>query len=148
MRRAGIPFLILLALAAPAFAVQPDETLKDAGLESRARALSSQLRCLICQNQSIDDSDAPLAKDLRILLRERISAGDSDLEVKDFLVARYGEFILLRPRFSLSTALLWLTPILVLGLGLLGIFYARRASPPADTPLSVEEKARLERLLR
>ena len=90
------------------FAVQPDEILSDAALEARARALSKELRCMVCQNQSIDDSDAPLARDLRILVRERLQAGDSDQQVIDFLVARYGEFVLLRPRFSWHTALLWL----------------------------------------
>src|SRR5882757_168780 len=108
--------VVVLALAAPlhAFAVQPDEVLTDAALETRARALSRQLRCMVCQNQTIDDSDAPLARDLRILVRERLRAGDSDHQVIDFLVARYGEFVLLKPRFSLHTALLWLAPAAVL----------------------------------
>src|SRR3977135_4705541 len=89
-------------------AVQPDEILADGALEGRARALSKELRCMVCQNQSIDDSDAPLARDLRVLVRERLQAGDSDRQVIDFLVTRYGEFVLLKPRFSLHTALLWL----------------------------------------
>src|ERR1041384_1887939 len=94
----------------PALAVQPDEILKDAALEPRARTLSQELRCMVCQNQSIDDSDAPLAKDLRVLVRERLTAGDSDRQVIDFLVTRYGEFVLLKPRFSMHTLLLWLAP--------------------------------------
>src|SRR5258708_10518614 len=104
--------LIVLALlsCAPAWAVQPDEVLSDAGLEARARSLSKELRCMVCQNQSIDDSAAPLARDLRLLVRERLTGGDSDQEVLDFLVARYGEFVLLKPRFAWHNALLWLVP--------------------------------------
>src|SRR5438309_728002 len=110
---------LALALAAPthALAVQPDEVLTDSVLEARARALSKELRCMVCQNQSIDDSDAPLARDLRILVRERLKAGDSDAQVIDFLVARYGEFVLLRPRFSWHTAVLWLGPAAMLLVG-------------------------------
>ena len=100
----------LLAAVHPALAVQPDEVLSDATLEARARGLSRELRCMVCQNQSIDDSDAPLARDLRLLVRERLTAGDSDAQVQDFLVARYGEFVLLKPPFEWHTALLWLTP--------------------------------------
>src|SRR5690242_934689 len=105
--------LIALALGAshPAVAVQPDEMLKDATLEARARALSRELRCMVCQNQSIDDSDAPLARDLRILVRERIKSGDNDQQILDFLVSRYGQFVLLRPKFEWETAILWLTPL-------------------------------------
>src|SRR6188474_3255302 len=99
--------LLALWLSAPALAVQPDEILKDPALEARARALSQELRCMVCQNQSIDDSDAPLTKDLRVLVRERLSAGDSDRQVIDFMVARYGEFVLLRPRLNAHTVLLW-----------------------------------------
>src|ERR1700741_2534203 len=105
--------LAALACAAPARAGQPEEMLRDPALEARARTLSQQLRCMVCQNQSIDDSDAPLARDLRILVRERLQAGDSDAQVIDFLVARYGEFVLLRPRLSAHTALLWVMPIAV-----------------------------------
>src|SRR5258707_8552037 len=101
---------IVLVSAMPAYAVQPDEVLANPTLEVRARALSRELRCMVCQNQSIDDSDAPLARDLRLLVRERLSTGDSDRQVIDFLVARYGEFVLLRPRLALHTALLWLGP--------------------------------------
>lgn len=141
--------LILLTLGAPAFAVQPDEMLGDPALESRARTLSAELRCMVCQNQSIDDSDAPLAKDLRLIVRERLKAGDSDSQVLDFMVARYGEFVLLRPRMSWRNALLWGAPILVLVLGALGAVLAlrrRSAAPPAPR-LSAAEEARLKALL-
>ena len=108
--------ILALALSSPlaAWAVQPDEILPDPVLEARARVLSKELRCMVCQNQSIDDSEAPLAKDLRVLVRERLKAGDSDPQVLDFLVARYGEFVLLNPRFNWHTALLWLGPPAVL----------------------------------
>ena len=147
-------FLIamFLALSFPAIAVQPDEVLQNPQLEERARALSRELRCMVCQNQSIDDSDAPLARDLRILVRERLTAGDSDKQVMDFLVARYGQFVLLRPRFEWQTALLWLTPLVVLVLGAFGIvnFVRRRNASQANnaTTLSLtpEEEAKLSRL--
>jgi cytochrome c-type biogenesis protein CcmH len=148
--------VVMLALAAPlhAFAVQPDEVLTDAALETRARALSRELRCMVCQNQTIDDSDAPLARDLRILVRERLRAGDSDHQVIDFLVARYGEFVLLKPRFSLHTALLWLGPAAVLLIGALGLSlaayrYRRRARSAVSGPaaLSPAEQARLSEIL-
>src|SRR3954465_14992811 len=100
----------LLSMPRQALAVQPDEILTDPALEGRARALSQELRCMVCQNQSIDDSDAPLAKDLRVLVRERLTAGDTDNQVIDFLVARYGEFVLLKPRVSIHTLLLWFSP--------------------------------------
>ena len=140
-----------LFLAAPAAAVNPDEMLADPALEERARDLSANLRCMVCQNQSIDDSNAPLARDLRILVRERIEAGDSDDEVIEFLVARYGEFVLLTPRMSAATIALWAAPVvlLVLGGGLALMLFRRHradvAPPPA--PLSDDEKAELERLL-
>src|SRR4029078_2246966 len=112
MRWLFLIVVILTLVASPRVeAVQPDEILADAALEGRARALSKELRCMVCQNQSIDDSDAPLARDLRVLVRERLQAGDSDRQVIDFLVSRYGEFVLLKPRFSLHTALLWLRPL-------------------------------------
>jgi cytochrome c-type biogenesis protein CcmH len=145
--------LALLLLAAPALAVQPDEILKDPVLESRARALSQELRCMVCQNQSIDDSDAPLAKDLRILVRERLTVGDSDGQVIDFLVARYGEFVLLKPRLSWHTALLWLAPFTVVLLGawgLISLWRRRRgegAPETASAPLSAAEQARVSELL-
>ena len=117
--------LLLIAVVALSttrgFAVQPDEILPDARLETRARGLSHELRCMVCQNQSIDDSDAPLARDLRLLVRERLKAGDSDAQVLDYLVARYGQFVLLKPRFAWDTAVLWLAPLVVLLLGGLGL---------------------------
>ncbi|HEX2509464.1 MAG TPA: cytochrome c-type biogenesis protein [Microvirga sp.] len=140
--------MALLAFAVPVGAVQPDEVLRDRALEQRARGISTGLRCLVCQNQSIDDSDAPLAKDLRLLVRERLQAGDTDREVRDFVVHRYGEFVLLRPVFGLHTLLLWLTPVVVLGLGVLGFFASRRRRPQQAAPLDEGEKAALERLLQ
>ncbi len=150
--------VVVLTLAAPvrAFAVQPDEVLADAALEARARVLSKELRCMVCQNQSIDDSDAPLARDLRILVRERLQAGDSDQRVIDFLVARYGEFVLLKPRFSLHTALLWLGPAAILLIGAVGLFmvarrYQTRARSglaiPTEAKLTPAEEARLSEIL-
>src|SRR6187399_3274460 len=118
--------LLLCTVSQCAFAVQPDEILPDAKLELRARELSKHLRCMVCQNQSIDDSDASLARDLRILVRERLQAGDSDQQVIDFLVSRYGEFVLLKPRFSWHTAVLWLGPAAVLLIGALGLFMLAR----------------------
>jgi cytochrome c-type biogenesis protein CcmH len=144
-------FLIVLALfaCAPAWAVQPDEVLADPTLETRARVLSKELRCLVCQNQSIDDSAAPLARDLRVLVRERLTAGDSDPQVLDFLVARYGEFVLLRPRFSWRTALLWLGPAgALLGGALVLLLLGRGRARPAAAAgqgeaLTPAEEARL-----
>lgn len=150
MRRFLPVFAAVLLLALPALAVQPDEVLRDPALEARARAISAELRCLVCQNQSIDDSDAPLARDLRILVRERLSAGDSDEEVRNFVVARYGDFVLLRPPFNWQTALLWGGPFLVLLAGIAAIVTAarrRRTEVAATAPLSDEEKARLAALL-
>jgi len=146
--------LALLALAgvllagSPALAVEPDEVLADPALEARARDLSAELRCMVCQNQSIDDSSAPLAKDLRILLRERISAGDTDEQVMTFLVARYGDFILLRPRFAPYTLVLWLTPVLMLALGAYAAFAVLRRRPRAEAALTEAERQRLDRLLK
>ncbi len=139
--------LILLLFSTVSHAVQPSEMLADPGLEARARTLSAELRCMVCQNQSIDDSDAPLAADIRILLRERIAAGDSDAAVMDFLVARYGEFILLRPRFSAHTALLWIAPfgVLVVGVGIAALAYRRR-QVPGPAPLDAAEQEALRRL--
>ena len=143
-----------LAASGPAPAVQPDEILPNAALETRARALSKELRCMVCQNQSIDDSDAPLARDLRVLVRERLQAGDSDRQVIDFLVARYGEFVLLKPRFSWRTALLWLGPAAILLIGAFGLFVvARRYRANADSggaeraKLTPAEAARLSEIL-
>jgi cytochrome c-type biogenesis protein CcmH len=148
MRRLLVPLLGLLLLLGPALAVQPDEILKDPAMERRARDISAGLRCLVCQNQSIDDSDAPLAKDLRVLVRERLKAGDSDRDVHDYVVARYGEFVLLRPVFGLHTLFLWLTPLLVLSLGAFGLYSALRRRPAQAKPLDAAEQAALERLLR
>jgi cytochrome c-type biogenesis protein CcmH len=143
-----------LAASGPAPAVQPDEILPNAALETRARALSKELRCMVCQNQSIDDSDAPLARDLRVLVRERLQAGDSDRQVIDYLVGRYGEFVLLKPRFSWRTALLWLGPAAILLIGALGLFaLARRHRANADSggaeraKLTPAEEARLTEIL-
>ncbi|MGD9915647.1 MAG: cytochrome c-type biogenesis protein CcmH, partial [Rhizobiaceae bacterium] len=111
---------------APAFALQPDEVLADPVLEARARALSARLRCMVCQNQSIDDSDADLARDLRVLVRERLMAGDTDEQVIDFIVARYGEFVLLQPRFSWQNAALWGAPVVLLAAGGVFLFYSAR----------------------
>lgn len=143
--------LTIASLAAgPARAVQADEVLTDPALEARARDISAGLRCLVCQNQSIDDSDAPLAKDLRLLVRERLKAGDSDGEVIDFIVARYGEFVLLKPRLSRGTLLLWFATPAVLAAAMVLIFLGyrrRRAASEALAPLSAGEKRRLDRLL-
>ena len=142
---------LLFALAAfRVLAVQPDEVLKDPALERRARDISTELRCLVCQNQSIDDSDAPLARDLRVLVRERLTAGDSDRQVRDFVVRRYGEFVLLRPAFGLHTALLWLAPLLVLAAGAAGLWLTLRRSRAMSSvpPLSPEERAAVETLLK
>jgi len=149
----GAISLALWMVAAPVagLAVQPDEVLPDAGQEARARALSAQLRCMVCQNQSIDDSDADLARDLRLLVRERIVAGDSDEQVIAYLVDRYGEFVLLKPRFTARNLVLWATPfaVLVIG-GAAFVAYTRRRPVPgegAPPRLSAEEEARLARLL-
>jgi cytochrome c-type biogenesis protein CcmH len=149
-RTLSIGVIALSLLALPALAVQPDEILKDPVLETRARALSQELRCMVCQNQSIDDSDAPLAKDLRVLVRERLTAGDSDGQVIDFLVARYGEFVLLKPRLSWHTVLLWLAPFTVFLLGawgLIALWRRRRMESAAPAPLTAAEQARITELL-
>jgi cytochrome c-type biogenesis protein CcmH len=142
--------MLLVQVNVPAAGVEPDEVLQDQALEARARQLSRGLRCLVCQNQSIDDSDAPLAKDLRLLVRERLKAGDSDEAIMDFVVARYGEFVLLKPRFARHTLLLWLvTPLVFVAAALaLGLAYRRRqlgASKPS--PLSPAERKRLKKVL-
>ncbi|HZC97361.1 MAG TPA: cytochrome c-type biogenesis protein [Bradyrhizobium sp.] len=146
--------MALMAGCPAAYAVQPDEIMSDPAKESRARDLSRDLRCMVCQNQSIDDSEAPLARDIRLLVRERIAAGDSNAEVIDFLVARYGEFVLLKPRINPHTLLLWLVPPLALfGGGLALWIYGRRRGQSADlagesaSTLTADEEARLERLM-
>ncbi len=153
MRRMMVAFTLLMLLALPAaHAVQPDEIMADPAKEARARELSRELRCMVCQNQSIDDSDAPLARDLRLLVRERIGAGDSNSQVLDFLVARYGEFVLLKPRFELQTLVLWLLgPLLLIGGGVaLWLQIRRRAKNGVDVPappLTPDEQARLAALM-
>jgi cytochrome c-type biogenesis protein CcmH len=147
---------LVLGCIGPVLAVQPDEVLPDPAMETRARDISRELRCMVCQNQSIDDSDAPLARDLRLLVRERLKAGDSNNQVLDFLTVRYGEFVLLRPRFTPRTALLWLLPsallvIGIIGLVLLGRRYRMRAARPGEVAsvprLSPAEEARLAEVM-
>jgi cytochrome c-type biogenesis protein CcmH len=150
----GLAAALFMSLTAPAFAVQPDEVLKDPAMEARAREISKELRCLVCQNQSIDDSNAPLARDLRVLVRERLVAGDDNTSVLGYITARYGDYVLLRPPFKASTYVLWIGPVIVLLLGGLGaaLFLRRRnrAITAGDTeaPLTPEERARLDKLLR
>ena len=150
MRRVIVTFLYTIAVSAASLAVQPDEVLKDPVLESRARDLSRELRCMVCQNQSIDDSEAPLARDLRLLVRERLTKGDSDGQVIDFLVARYGEFVLLKPRFEWQTLLLWGLPPAVLMVGIVALFVQirRRNRAVAELPpLTAEERRKLSTLV-
>ncbi|MEM7669165.1 MAG: cytochrome c-type biogenesis protein [Pseudomonadota bacterium] len=147
-----LPILIAVSVALPVLAVQPDEVLDDPVLEARAREISKEVRCLVCRNESIDDSNAGLARDLRLLVRERVIAGDSNAQVKDFLVARYGEFVLLRPPFNLGNLLLWLSGPLILVIGGVGagIYLRNRRTEPAvgEAPLSAEEQAEVDRLLK
>lgn len=148
MRRLVIGFFLLLATILPAHAIEPDEILADPALEARARALSEGLRCLVCQNQSIDDSNAPLARDLRLLLRERLKAGDSDAQAIDFIVARYGDFVLLRPRFTPETWILWLGPFaLLLIAGTFLYMRRRRGGTAAEQGLDAQEEAALQEAL-
>ncbi|TAY87303.1 cytochrome c-type biogenesis protein [Rhizobium leguminosarum] len=150
MMRRLLLAVALLLMAAPAFAVNPDEVLADPALEARARTLSAELRCMVCQNQSIDDSNADLAKDLRLLVRERITDGDSDEAVLNYIVSRYGEFVLLKPRVSMNTVLLWGAPVLLVlagGLSLL-VFARKRAGKPTGSKLTAGEQARLSELLK
>jgi cytochrome c-type biogenesis protein CcmH len=155
MRALGLAIVMLMALhATPSVAVQPDEILPDAKLEERARNLSRELRCMVCQNQSIDDSDAPLARDLRLLVRERLKAGDSDKQVMDFLTTRYGDFVLLNPPMNAKTFLLWVLPagLLVAGGIVLVLAMRRRTAGGAGqtvpaSPLTSEEERRIARLL-
>ncbi len=149
MIRRFAAIMLLLLLATPVFAVNPDEVLSDPALEARARHLSAELRCLVCQNQSIDDSNAELAKDLRVLLRQRLQAGDTDSQVLDYVVSRYGEFVLLNPRLTARTVLLWASPAIFLAIGgavLLLSLRRRRPAGPADS-LTEAEKARIDELL-
>ncbi|API52478.1 cytochrome c-type biogenesis protein CcmH [Rhizobium leguminosarum] len=150
MMRRLLLAVVLVLMAAPAFAVNPDEVLADPALEARARALSAELRCMVCQNQSIDDSNADLAKDLRLLVRERIADGDSDEAVLNYIVSRYGEFVLLKPRVSMKTMLLWGAPVLLVlagGLSLL-VFARKRAGKPTGSKLTADEQAKLSELLK
>lgn len=156
MRR--VAFALMLALAAPAaitplWAADPSEMLKDPKLESRAEKLGKELRCLVCQSESIEDSNADLAKDLRIIVREQIQGGKSDDEVKKFVVDRYGDYVLLKPPFKTSTLVLWVGPFALFALGLAAVwgFYRRRgatSAPAAPAPLTEAEKRRLEALLK
>lgn len=150
IRRAALAMLCAALLLSPAaWAVTPDEILEDPALEQRARGISSGLRCLVCQNQSIDDSDADLARDLRVLVRERLEEGDTDEQVVDFVVSRYGEFVLLRPRFNAQTLLLWIAPFALLIAGGAFVLFASRRRPRAEaTGLSEEERAALDEVLR
>ncbi|TPJ40287.1 cytochrome c-type biogenesis protein CcmH [Mesorhizobium sp. B2-5-13] len=144
----SIVLLLALLFVGTALAVKPDEMLADTALEARARALSEGLRCMVCQNQSIDESDADLARDLRILVRQRLVAGDTDQQVMDYVVSRYGEFVLLKPRFDLRNALLWGTPVLLLLVG--GVFIALSARSHrtlATKSLSADEQATLDAIL-
>jgi cytochrome c-type biogenesis protein CcmH len=146
-------FLFALLWSSPLWAVQPDEMLANPVQEARARALSEELRCMVCQNESIDASEAPLAHDLRVLVRDRIKAGDTDAQILDFLVARYGEFVLLRPRLSWHTAALWGLPpgLLLIGIAMMIVVIRRRgpaAAVPHAVPLTAAEEARVTELLR
>ena len=152
MQLSGLAMIAMLLGAASALALEPDEVLADPTLEARARAISAELRCLVCQNQSIDDSNAPLARDLRLLVRERLKAGDNDQQVRQFVVDRYGRFVLLKPPFDTDTLLLWLTPVLVLASA--GLVIVRRlqqgrpSGPATGSPLTPAEEGRLRALLK
>jgi len=151
MRRLLLLIWLMGVGATPVLAVQPDEVLPDQQLETRARNLSRELRCMVCQNQSIDDSDASLARDLRVLVRERLNAGDTDQQVLDYLTARYGDFVLLKPRFDLQTALLWLLPAAFVATGvvvLIGIARRQPNSVNVEAKLTPAEQARLDDLVR
>jgi cytochrome c-type biogenesis protein CcmH len=151
MRRLAAIALMLAAIASTnSWAVQPEEMLKDPKLEARARELSRELRCMVCQNQSIDESEAPLARDLRLLVRERLTKGDTDKQVLGFLVARYGEFVLLKPPVEMRTIILWSLPPMALLAGAVGLFFAarrRRTGLPEPATLSSEERRRLSTLV-
>src|SRR4029078_5966239 len=150
MRRLAAIALMLVTISSSSLAVQPEEFLKDPKLEARARELSRELRCMVCQNQSIDESEAPLARDLRLLVRERISKGDTDQQVLDFLVARYGEFVLLKPPLESKTIILWALPPVALLAGAISLFFAvrrRRTVQLEPATLSIEERRRLSTLV-
>jgi cytochrome c-type biogenesis protein CcmH len=148
MKALALAIVLALSVAATAFAIGPDEMLKDPALEARARAIGQSLRCLVCQNQSIDDSDASLARDIRILVRERLTAGDSDQAVVAYIVSRYGDFVLLKPPVKPETWILWFGPLLLLvGVGSLIVVRVRRKHVVNTTPLSPDEQAELARLI-
>ena len=148
MTRLALALFLLLA-ASPAWAVRPDEMLPDPALEARARTVGEELRCLVCRNQSIEDSEADLAHDLRVLVRQRIAAGDSDQQVVDYVRSRYGDFVLLRPPFEWSTALLWGGPaiLLLIGIAMAWRFYRAQPAPAPTPPLSDDERRRLAAML-
>ncbi len=151
-----LSFMLLVLSFSPALAVEPSEILDDPVLEQRAREISKGLRCVVCQNQSIDDSNAQLARDMRVLVRERLVAGDSNQDVKDYMVSRYGDFVLLKPPLKQATYVLWFGPVLIIGIGVLALifFYRRRESGPAEaletaaTQLSEKERRRLDALMK
>jgi cytochrome c-type biogenesis protein CcmH len=146
--RGMLAILLMMLSLTPAFALTPDELLKDPAQEARARAISAELRCMVCQNQSIDDSDAALAKDLRTLVREQISAGKSDKEILDFVVDRYGEYVLLKPRLESGTILLWATPFAVLVIAAAALLLVRRKSQTLpEQPLTEAERKALQKAL-
>ena len=148
MRTILAAVIFLAASLTPAFAVNPDEVLADPVLEARARAISGELRCMVCQNQSIDDSNAELAKDLRVLVRERLTAGDTDDQVRAYIVSRYGEFVLLKPPLGFNTVLLWGMPVALLAIGGMVIFrQIRRKRPSQAAPLSDEDQKALDAIL-
>jgi cytochrome c-type biogenesis protein CcmH len=149
--RSAVVILLGLLMAAPAGAVEPNEILKDPALEARAREIGKELRCLVCQNQSIDDSNADLARDLRVIVRERLTKGDTDKQVFDYVVSRYGDFVLLKPPVKSSTLLLWGAPVIVLLLGIAGLvvwFRNREAPTDDDVGLTEDERQRLADLLK
>ncbi|ARO15057.1 cytochrome c-type biogenesis protein CcmH [Ketogulonicigenium robustum] len=150
MKRIVLALSLCLAVASPVWAVQPDEVLSDPGLEARARHISAGLRCLVCQNENIDDSNAQLARDLRLLVRERLVAGDTDAEAIDHIVARYGEYVLLRPRMGGMNNVLWgaAPAMFLMALGVAVIAIRRRARAEAAPPLTEDEKKRLDELLK
>jgi cytochrome c-type biogenesis protein CcmH len=147
--RCFLGLLLFVIASSPAHAVRPDEKLPDPALEARARAVGEQLRCLVCRNQSIEDSDADLARDLRVLVRQRVTAGESDAQIVAYIRSRYGDFVLLRPPVTMGTLLLWVGPLLILLLGGVAVarFYRGRHTEPAPPPLSADEQRRLTAVL-
>jgi cytochrome c-type biogenesis protein CcmH len=148
MLRGFLTLLALLIAVNFAHAVQPDELLKNPALEARARTISAGLRCLVCQNQSIDESEASVAKDLRVLIRDQLNQGKSDTEIVDYVVSRYGDYVLLKPRFTSANYLLWATPFALVLAGIALAYHRPRKATPENDPLTAAEKAELETLLR